>query len=282
MSRDYLGDASGPVCQEHDKQCRDRTTAWFLLSKRYHATILEPRDAFFGGRTNAIKLYHQTHEDEEIHYVDFTSLYPWVNKNCTYPEGHPKVILEPGHTDLSQYFGLAKCTVNLPYQLYSPVLPYRHGNKLTFPLCRTCVKTEQPKPLTDRSMTCSHTREQRQLTGTWCTPELEEAVRQGYTIEHVHEVWHFERRSNELFKPYVDTFLKLKQEASGWPDWVGDDEEKRQQYLDDYERKEGIRLDPDKIEKNPGKRSLAKMMLNSGQVWSAGKQASDGSLYLSR
>ncbi|XP_078380154.1 uncharacterized protein LOC144663093 [Oculina patagonica] len=224
---------------------------------------LEPRDAFFGGRTNAIQLYHQTREDEEIHYVDFTSLYPWVNKNCTYPEGHPKVILEPGHTDLSQYFGLVKCSVHPPFGLFSPVLPYRHGGKLTFPLCRTCVETEQPKPLTERSMTCSHTREQRLLTGTWCTPELEEAVRQGYTIEHVHEVWHFERRSNELFKSYVDTFLKLKQEASGWPDWVGDDEEKRQQYLDDYERQEGIRLDPDKIEKNPGKRSLAKMMLNS-------------------
>ena len=49
----------------------------------------------------------------------------------------------------------------------------------------------------------------------------------------------------------------------GWPEWVGDDPDKRQQYLDDYRTKEGIALDPDKIEKNPGRRSLAKMMLNS-------------------
>ena len=50
----------------------------------------------------------------------------------------------------------------------------------------------------------------------------------------------------------------MKQEASGWPSDVGDDPIKRQQYLRDYEGREGIRLDEANIEKNPGKRSLAK------------------------
>lgn len=36
---------------------------------------LNPRDAFFGGRTNALKLYHEG----PAKYVDFTSLYPWVS-----------------------------------------------------------------------------------------------------------------------------------------------------------------------------------------------------------
>jgi len=44
---------------------------------------------------------------------------------------------------------------------------------------------------------------------------------------------------------------------------VGDDEDKRRQYLDDYRTKEGVTLEADKIQKNPGRRSLAKMMLNS-------------------
>ena len=35
---------------------------------------LNPRDAFYGGRTNGIKLYHQVREQEEIRYDDFTSL----------------------------------------------------------------------------------------------------------------------------------------------------------------------------------------------------------------
>ncbi len=249
-------------CQWQRQKQQDPDVKTFMES--FHLTTrLEPREAFFGGRTNAIKLYDQTEEGEEIHYVDFTSLYPWVNKNCTYPLGHPRIILEPGHTDLGSYFGLVKCAVSPPYGLYSPVLPYRHGGKLTFPLCRTCVETQQSKPLTERSMTCSHTREQRQLTGTWCTPELEEAVRKGYVIDRIHEIWHFEEKSDDLFKSYVDTFLRIKQEASGWPSWTGDDPEKRASYVDAFEEKEGIRLDPDNIEKNPGKRSLAKMMLNS-------------------
>jgi len=43
---------------------------------------LEPRDAFFGGRTNAVKLNHVADEvpGEKIHYADVTSLYHWVNK----------------------------------------------------------------------------------------------------------------------------------------------------------------------------------------------------------
>ena len=226
-------------------------------------TRFQPRDAFFGGRTNAIKLYHVVQDGETIYYLDFTSLYPWTNKNCFYPVGHPVVIHEPDTTDIASYFGLVKCKILPPYGLYHPVLPYRSGGKLTFPLCRTCVQQEQPKPLTERSYRCRHTDAQRCLVDTWPTPELQEAINQGYVIQHVYEVWHFARRSNTMFSSYVDTFLKIKQEASGWPEWVGDDPDKRQQYLDDYQAKEGIALDPDKIDKNPGRRSLAKMMLNS-------------------
>ena len=54
----------------------------------------------------------------------------------------------------------------------------------------------------------------------------------------------------------------MKQEASGWPDWC-DTEEKKRQYIGDYERKEGIKLNYDNIKKNPGLRSLSKLMLNS-------------------
>jgi len=51
--------------------------------------------------------------------------------------------------------------------------------------------------------------------------------------------------------------------ASGWPEWVGDDETKRQQYIREYEEHEGILLEYDKIKYNAGLRALAKMMLNS-------------------
>ena len=87
---------------------------------------LNPRDSFFGGRTNAIKLYHKAQPGEQIWYVDVTSLYPWVNKTCEYPIGHPVFIDHPGHTDISQYFGLIKSEVLPPSHLYHPVLLHRY------------------------------------------------------------------------------------------------------------------------------------------------------------
>lgn len=120
-------------------------------------------------------------------------------------------------------------------QVYRQSLPYRHGGKLTSPLCRTCVETEQPKSLTERSAKCNHTIEERQLTGTWCrTPEIDEAVRQGYVIDHIHEVWHFPQKSTELFKKYVDILLRMKQKASGWPSWTGGDPDKRLEYVEAF------------------------------------------------
>ena len=56
---------------------------------------LQPRDAFFGGRTNAVKLHHVADPEEDIEYIDVTSLYPWVNKTQEYPIGHPQVIVNP-------------------------------------------------------------------------------------------------------------------------------------------------------------------------------------------
>ena len=86
-----------------------------------------PRDAFCGGRTNAMKLYHQTEADETVDYYDFTSLYPYVNKNGEYPIGHPVIIFEP-EGDIFQYFGIAKCTVLPPYEPYHTVLPLRQND----------------------------------------------------------------------------------------------------------------------------------------------------------
>ena len=224
---------------------------------------LNPRDAFCGGRTNAVKLYHHVTPSQQIHYIDVTSLYPWVNKTCVYPKGHPRVIFNPGHTDISFYFGLVQCKVLPPRHLYHPVLPFRHESKLLFPLCAACVEQEMVKRPLDRCAECVHTDEQRALTGTWCTPELSKAVDLGYDIQYIYEVWHFDETCEGLFKDYVNTWLKIKQEASGWPSWVGEDETKRQQYLREYFEHEGIQLEYNKIQKNPGLRTLAKMMLNS-------------------
>ena len=140
-----------------------------------------------------------------------------VNKTRVYPKGHPTFISQPGHTDIHQYFGLIQCKVLPPRDLYHPVLPYRHDSKLLFPLCASCVKDEMPERPWERTAECNHTDEQRVLTGTWCSPELSKAVDLGYEVQYIYEVWHFEETCEGLFRDYVNTWLKIKQEASGWP-----------------------------------------------------------------
>ncbi|XP_033757420.1 uncharacterized protein LOC117339819 [Pecten maximus] len=87
---------------------------------------LDPRDAFFRGRTNAIKLKHSVAQGEKIHYVhvDFTSLYPFVNKYTKYPVGHPRIITND-FKDMTENFGIAKVKVLAPRHLFHPVLPQR-------------------------------------------------------------------------------------------------------------------------------------------------------------
>ena len=61
---------------------------------------LNPRNAFYGGRTeNFVKIY-DVDEDEEIRYVDVTSLYPYIIKTGRYPTGHPKIFVGDECLDL--------------------------------------------------------------------------------------------------------------------------------------------------------------------------------------
>ena len=138
---------------------------------------LDPRDAFFGGRTAPFKLLHKVQPGEEIHYVDFTSLYPWVNKYGEYPVGHPEIVMAPTLEAFNTYFGIAMVDVLPPRQLLHGVLPVRINKKLMFPLCRTC--SEQ---LSQDKCMCSDT--QRMLTGTWCTPEINLAVEKGTVLSN--------------------------------------------------------------------------------------------------
>jgi len=181
--------------------------------------------------------------------------------------GHPVIISQPEQT-LENYFGIAKVDILPPENLYHPVLPVKikeNGmDKLTFPLCGQCAREELVKPMLKRTECCCHSDEERTMTGTWCTPEINKAIEKGYQLKKVHEVWHFppNQRKTGLFKDYVNTWLKRKTEAGGWPKWC-DTEAKKEEYVEEFEQVEDIELDPDKIQKNSGLKATAKIMLNS-------------------
>ena len=225
---------------------------------------LDPRESFFGGRTNASQLYYQTAEQEKIKYMDFTSLYPWVNKYCRYPLSHPTVITKD-FGDIKDYFGIAKVRILPPRGLNHPVLPYRSNGKLKFPLSKTWADIENQNP-------CTCLEEERELTGTWCTPEIQTALRLGYTLKKIYEVYHWKEttqydsntREGGLFAQYINTFLKFKQEASGPPDWIKTESDMNT-YIQEYEQKEGVSLNRWNITKIPGLRTHCRVCVWGSQ-----------------
>ena len=258
---------------------------------------ITPRSALYGGRTEAFCLYAQGDRDHPIKYIDvvsvelklsnvlfecillfciaFTfvspiilpqvSLYPFVCKWKKYPVGHPEIIIGPKlrGRSVEEFEGLVRCTVLPPKHLFSPLLPSKINGKLLFTLCRTCASLQQ-------TVGCRHTSNQRALTETWVSMEVKKAVSLGYEVMKIHEVWHYTETTQYnpvtgeggLFSSYMDTFITQKMEASGFPSDVNTPEEKTE-FIQKIEKEEGIKLDPHKIEKNPGARAVAKLCLNN-------------------
>ena len=226
---------------------------------------LDPRDALFGGRTEAFKLYYKCKPGEKIRYIDYTSLYPWAQKYGIYPLGAHRFITENFEYEKSlvpngKFFGLIKCKVLAPRNLYMPVLPGRFNKKLVFATCSSCAIARQDTP-------CTHTASERMIEGTWCSLELDLAVEKGYEIIKIYEVLQWDlttqidpqTKQGGLFTSYINAALKEKQEASGYPANCTDPD----QYIRDYYDNEGILLDKNKIKRNPGRLRCGKLMCNS-------------------
>lgn len=131
-----------------------------------------------------------------------------------------------------------------------------------FVLCFKCAVEKN-------SDECMHSDNERVIQGTYIADELRLAVSKSYTIMKIYEAWEYEiiqldadSQNEGLFAGYIDTFLKIKTEASGYPSWCNS-ADTRKQYIKDYYDHEGIQLEESKIAKNEGYRSLAKLLLNS-------------------
>ncbi|KAG8238191.1 hypothetical protein J437_LFUL014067 [Ladona fulva] len=250
---------------DFDRQIKeDGDLSAFLAGNPLHTEPpINPRDGFYGGRTNCVKLYCKAdvRDGESIRYLDVCSLYTYVNKYKKYPIGHPTIFVGDDCPELHSVEGLMRCTVLPPPYLYHPVLPYRVNDRLMFPLCRSCAAAEFQE-------FCGHSDDERSITGTWVSDEVKVAVREGYRVLKVHEVWQYRTTVYDpatgeggLFTNYINCFLKMKQEASGFPAWCKTEEDRAKYIKSFHERK--ITLEEGKIKSNPGMRQLAKLMLNS-------------------
>ena len=177
--------------------------------------------------------------------------------------GHPAVIHE--HFDdyindqsdafKKEVFGFVKCKVLPPKQLMFPILPMRYSGRLEFVLCGTCGESNAKD-------FCQHDDSQRCLIGTFATPELSDALANGYRVQEVYEILHWDTISDDLFRPFVNKWIKTKTESSGYPEWVCCEDDKAT-YISNYLHETGIMLETDLIQKDPIRRNIAKIMLNS-------------------
>jgi hypothetical protein len=73
-----------------------------------------------------------------------------------------------------------------------------------------------------------------------------------------------QKHEGVLLAQYIDTFLKLKTEAVGYPAWVHHAEDEVR-YIREVNTSEEIAIDKEAIRPSPAKRGLSKFCLNS--VW---------------
>lgn len=253
---------------------------------------LDARSAIYGGRTEASRVYYKAKPGEKIRFYDFCSLYSFSMLNTKYFIKHPRQILSFKQCerlnidDLKKMNGLAYREVLPNQNLFFPILPYRSEGKLKFPSCRSCVESLNP--------VCNHEKEsERSLIGTWSIDELKAAFEYGYKLIRIFEVWDYEYESGKqnakldsienltyetllksvedkqkdqntpgFFTEYTYTFIRLKAEASGFPNWCQNDEDKKR-YIIDFYKENNVLLRWSQIKYNATLRALAKLMLNA-------------------
>jgi hypothetical protein len=181
------------------------------------------------------------------------SLYPFICKYHKFFIGHPIIHVGDACKDIEAMLekeSLIKCSILPPKRLYHPVLPFRCNNRLLFCLCRTCA-------IEQNTSECAHeTIAERSLVGQWVIDEVKMTVEKGYRVIEVIEIYEYnvtqyDPTSGErgLFVQYINTFLKLKAEASGYPGWVTRHEDE-DRYVRSFSLKEVIELYKEAMRRN--------------------------------
>lgn len=147
------------------------------------------RNAYYGGRVEPYKIGLW----KDINVYDINSLYPFVMHHFPYP--NPNTLHGPLDIVNESYIydkeGISEVTIDVP-ETYIPTLPYRHNDKLYFP-----VGT---------------------LRGYWTHIELRHAIKNGAKIKEVHSMLYADETCNP-FISWVDTLYheRLRLKAAGDP-----------------------------------------------------------------
>jgi hypothetical protein len=132
------------------------------------------------------------------------SLNPYICNYFKFPIGHTTIHVGNACADKEEYLKmerLMKCTIVPPKDLYHPVLPFRHNQKLLFCLCWLCVFEH------NTTNECRHFSDtERSLDGTWIIDEV-----------YQYEVTQYDPETGDegLFVEYINTFWNSRQRLMG-------------------------------------------------------------------
>ncbi len=212
------------------------------------------RKAMHGGKTDVrimqVELSPETiAAGTGLRYVDVQSLYPTVQYYDYLPVGSPSTHIYPEGVIPEEHFQylltmeeservyFIECDLHPSRYVHHPVVGDFIDKKFVFHLY----------PLKRVILT---------------SIEFKEAVAQGYVVTGVYRVDVY-RSSCDLFKSYIQTFLRLKILASKKPFGEEASEQEKRAYFQSVEEKYGFRLREEEFDENPAIRSLAKLLLNS-------------------
>lgn len=139
--------SSGNVGMRMEKNERRRQRLSCLGGAVKHHHPIGPTRCFFGGRIEPIVTHRETGED--IHYDDFTSLYPCINKTRPYPTSHPHI--ETISRNQSNRMGSSRL-----YDVWSH--PMQSSSIPRFVSPRTTHKRSWHAPVSPSSKSNSHVR----------------------------------------------------------------------------------------------------------------------------
>ena len=132
-----------------------------------------------------------------------------------------------------------------------------------FGLCKTCMEESNQNK-------CLHNNDKREWVGTYTTVEIQEAIKHGYTIVMIYDIWDYKKNkkydpangTHGFFSKYITNFYKLKCQSSGFPKELQSEREK-ETYLKDLSHFDGVKLDKSEISDDAGVRTIAKYLCNS-------------------
>jgi hypothetical protein len=259
-------------CLYRQKRTEKEIQYFLKFHFRPHPLIrLCPRDCVRGAYCDvyALKWNKKNNSHETFHFFDVNGLYSYCAINYDYFVGKYDILIGNETRNISFennafvynnkiLYGTMLVTIVPPKDLFLPFLLYRTSDGKTInTLCSKCCE--------NTCTHCTHSDNERAITGSYFTSEIIYAIRHNYKLLHIHEC-HCYYSMKPILKDFIKkiNFLKLMNSDCLKDYKTYDYKNLYCQYLNnEMNLSEPFSLTVNNVKDNKGKRTLFKLMANS-------------------